>query len=129
MPSSLALEPSSGSVTMSLAANSRALTTTKQIFSGDMERPGSAISPRAFLFIAHLDLPLDPAVSQLLVGSLYRSPGDPMRGFFLPWIARVSRKGMIERLPIDVLCMPRQASFNQHRKVCVRGIGHLHRRI
>src|SRR6516164_1503499 len=118
MPSSLALEPSSGSVTMSLAANSRALTTTKQIFSGDMERPANVISPLVFLFMAHLDLTLDPVVSQLLVGLLYRGPGDPVRGLFLPRIARVSRKGMIERLPVDVLCMRRQASLN-------RGIGHL----
>src|SRR6516162_109491 len=40
MASSVALDASSGIVTMSLASNSRALTTMKQIFSGEIESAG-----------------------------------------------------------------------------------------
>src|SRR5215472_11565552 len=40
MASSVALDASSGMVTMSLASNSRALTTMKQTFSGEIESAG-----------------------------------------------------------------------------------------
>src|SRR5215470_13366871 len=43
MASSVALDASSGMVTMSLASNSRALTTMKQTFSGEIESAGVAL--------------------------------------------------------------------------------------
>src|SRR6516162_8816882 len=54
MASSVALDVSSGMVTMSLASNSRALTTMKQTFSGEIESAGVALVVAASSAVAAL---------------------------------------------------------------------------
>lgn len=53
-------------------------------------------------------LTLLPTIADLDVGTLYRRPGNAMRGLFLAILAGMCRKGMIEGFPVYILRMRRQ---------------------
>ncbi|TQF33587.1 hypothetical protein UNPA324_31710 [Bradyrhizobium sp. UNPA324] len=58
------------------------------------------------------------------VGALHGGPGRAMSDLFLPEIADMRGKGVVERLPVDVEGMRRQMVTHAGGKVFVRGIGH-----
>jgi hypothetical protein len=66
----------------------------------------------------------NPTVARLDVGSIYGSPGDPMRGLFLPKIAGMGGEGVIESLAIDILRMVGEMRPNRNVQIDVRLIWH-----
>jgi hypothetical protein len=59
----------------------------------------------------------------LCVAPFDRGPGDAVRGFLLPWIARMGGKRVIEGLAVDVLRMRRKMVANCRRQINVLAIG------
>lgn len=56
-----------------------------------------------------------PALPDLDIRALYRRPGDAMCGLFRTILASMGRKGMIESLPVNILCVRRQVRFHRCR--------------
>ena len=63
-------------------------------------------------------------VARLDVGSLYRGPGNPMRGSFLSRIADMGGEGVIESFAIDILRMVGEMRSNRNGQIDVRLIWH-----
>src|ERR1019366_964247 len=69
-------------------------------------------------------LPAHPNLASFYIVPFDRGPREPVRDFFLSWVATMAFEGAVERCALDVLRALRQVGSDRERQVRVELIRH-----